>query len=103
MSIDKITVQATISADKNKVWEYYTKPEHITKWNFADPSWHCPSATNEMHVGGQYVARMEAKDGSYGFDFAAVYTEVNPGQILPMSLEVDIQLLHFGKRVMVQK
>ena len=56
-----------------------------------------------MQVGGQYVARMEAKDGSYGFDFAAVYTEVNPGQILPMSLEVDIQLLHFGKRVMVQK
>ncbi|BDQ12061.1 SRPBCC domain-containing protein [Sediminibacterium sp. TEGAF015] len=79
MTQDNITVQATISADKNKVWEYYTKPEHITKWNFADSSWHCPSATNEMHVGGHYVARMEANDGSFGFDFAAVYTEVNPG------------------------
>lgn len=76
MSQNRITISATVSADTKKVWDYYTSPEHITKWNFADPSWHCPSATNDLAVGGRYVARMEAKDGSYGFDFDAVYTDV---------------------------
>lgn len=80
MAQEKITIKATISADKQKVWNYYTKPEHITKWNFADPSWHCPTATNDLNVGGRYVARMEAKDGSFGFDFDAVYTEINKGE-----------------------
>jgi uncharacterized protein YndB with AHSA1/START domain len=80
MTTEKITIKATVSADKQKVWDYYTNPEHITKWNFADPSWHCPAATNDMKVGGRYVARMEAKDGSFGFDFDAVYTEINIGK-----------------------
>ncbi|MEO6069287.1 MAG: SRPBCC domain-containing protein [Chitinophagaceae bacterium] len=73
---DKITVTVTINADAAKVWNYYTKPEHITKWNFADPSWQCPKAENDMKVGGVYFARMEAKDGSFGFDFIANYTEI---------------------------
>lgn len=77
---DKITITATVSADRQKTWNYYTQPEHITKWNFADPSWHCPAATNDMTVGGRYVARMEAKDGSFGFDFDAVYTKINHGE-----------------------
>ena len=76
----KIKVSATINADTKKVWYFYTQPKHITKWNFADPSWHCPTATNDMNVGGRYVARMEAKDGSFGFDFDAVYTEINEGE-----------------------
>lgn len=80
MSTTKITVQASINADKNKVWDYYTNPEHITQWNFADPSWHCPSAKNDMRVGGTYLARMEAKDGSFGFDFEAVYTDIKDGE-----------------------
>jgi uncharacterized protein YndB with AHSA1/START domain len=79
MDTNKITVQAIILADKQKVWNYYTEAEHITKWNFADPSWHCPSASNELKVGGIYNARMEARDGSFGFDFLAVYTEINLG------------------------
>jgi uncharacterized protein YndB with AHSA1/START domain len=78
--MEKITIKTTISADKQKVWDYYTKPEHITKWNFADPSWHCPTASNEMIVGGRYVARMEAKNGSFGFDFNAVYKEIKQGE-----------------------
>jgi uncharacterized protein YndB with AHSA1/START domain len=77
--MDKIQIQAIISAEKQKVWDYYTMPEHITKWNFADPSWHCPSASNNMKIGGRYIARMEAKDGSFGFDFDATYTEKNEG------------------------
>jgi uncharacterized protein YndB with AHSA1/START domain len=78
--MDKITIKATVSADKQKVWDYYTQPEHIIKWNFADPSWHCPTATNDLKVGGRYLARMEAKDGSFGFDFDAVYNEINHGE-----------------------
>ena len=80
MKAQKITVQATINVDKNKVWNYYTNPKHITKWNFADPSWHCPSAENDMKIGGKYRARMEAKDGSFGFDFEAIYGEIIEGE-----------------------
>ena len=76
----KITVTATTNANVKKAWDYYTNPEHITKWNFADPSWQCPSASNDMQVGGKYSARMEAKDGSFGFDFEAIYDEVTEGE-----------------------
>ncbi len=76
MSITKITVQSNISAETKKVWDFYTNPEHITKWNFASDDWHCPKAENEMRVGGRYNSRMEAKDGSWGFDFEAIYDEV---------------------------
>jgi uncharacterized protein YndB with AHSA1/START domain len=76
MSLEKIIVESKIEADINKVWGFYTSPSHIINWNFADPSWHCPSASNDLKVGGKYVARMEAKDGSFGFDFEAIYTKV---------------------------
>lgn len=80
MSATKITIKAIISADRQKVWNYYTQPEHITKWNFADVSWHCPSASNDLRVGGKYLARMEARDGSFGFDFEASYNEIVTGE-----------------------
>jgi uncharacterized protein YndB with AHSA1/START domain len=80
MTDNKITINVTVSADSKKVWDYYTQPEHITKWNFADPSWHCPTATNDLKIGGRYLARMEAKDGSFGFDFDAVYTAIHHGE-----------------------
>lgn len=72
----KITVSAIINEPLLKVWNYWTSPEHITKWNFADPSWQCPKAENDLKVGGKYFARMEAKDGSFGFDFEAIYDVV---------------------------
>ncbi len=78
MPLPAITVQALISAPISKVWERYTQPEHITQWNFAHESWHCPAASNDMRVGGRYFARMEARDGSFGFDFEAVYLEIKP-------------------------
>ena len=77
---NSITVTATINANAKKVWDYYTNPEHIVKWNFAAPSWHCPKATNDMKIGGKYFARMEAKDGSFGFDFEAIYEEIKTGE-----------------------
>lgn len=75
-----ITVEATIAADNKKVWDYWTKPEHITKWNFASDDWHCPRAENDLRVGGKMKSRMEAKDGSFGFDFEAVYDEIIDGK-----------------------
>lgn len=80
MKLEKITIQTTVSADKQKAWDYYTLPEHITEWNFADPSWHCPIASNDLQIGGRYFARIEAKNGSIGFDFDATYTEINVGE-----------------------
>lgn len=76
MKTEKITVHAIIAADRKKVWEYYTNPVHITKWNFASDDWECPSASNDMRTGGKYSARMQAKDGSFGFDFEAIYDEI---------------------------
>ena len=76
MENSKIKVEALISALPQKVWTYYTQPEHITKWNFASDDWHCPRATNDLRPGGKYSARMEAKDGSFGFDFVATYDDV---------------------------
>lgn len=78
MNAKKITVTAIISADINTVWECYNEAQHITKWNFASDDWHCPNATNDLKVGGKYIARMEAKDGSFGFEFTAVYDEIIP-------------------------
>lgn len=80
MASNKITVRATVLVNSKNVWEYYTHPEHITQWNFADSSWHCPAASNDMRVGGKYFARMEAKDSSFGFDFEAIYTDVTKGE-----------------------
>lgn len=77
MEKTRITVEATIAADTNKVWDFWTSPEHITKWNFATEDWQCPRAENDLRIGGKYFARMEAKDGSFGFDFEALYDEVD--------------------------
>lgn len=74
--MSKISIEAIVAADPKKVWESYNDPKHITKWNFASEDWHCPSASSELKPGGKYVARMEARDGSFGFDFEAIYDEV---------------------------
>lgn len=78
----QLKVEAQIDAELDLVWEAWTSPEQITRWNFAIDTWHCPRASNDLRVGGRYAARMEAKDGSFGFDFEADYTEVRPRQKL---------------------
>src|SRR5512133_22995 len=76
----KITIQTIIPEEKKKVWNYYTEPKHIVNWNFASDDWSCPSAENDLRVGGKYKARMEAKDKSFGFDFEAIYNEIVEGE-----------------------
>ncbi len=64
-----ITIENKVNAPVEKVWKFWTEPEHIKKWNNASQDWHTPHAENDLRVGGKFVARMEAKDGSFGFDF----------------------------------
>ncbi|SMD46093.1 Uncharacterized conserved protein YndB, AHSA1/START domain [Aquiflexum balticum DSM 16537] len=71
-----LTVKATINASLEKAWEAWTGPDHITQWNFADVSWHCPHAENDLRENGKFSYRMEAKDGSFGFDFSGKYSQV---------------------------
>jgi uncharacterized protein YndB with AHSA1/START domain len=73
-----ITVEVDIYASVEKVWDYYTNPEHIVKWNNASDDWHTPRAENDLRVGGRFLSRMETRDGSAGFDFTGVYTDVRP-------------------------
>lgn len=87
MNFTKITINTVIVADIQKVWDYYNSPEHITKWNHASDDWHCPKAENDMKIGGTYLARMEAKDGSFGFDFKAIYDEIIPMAKVAYTLE----------------
>ncbi|MBO9596541.1 MAG: SRPBCC family protein [Cohnella sp.] len=72
----KVTVQAVIQAPVDKVWKCWTEPNHITKWNQASEDWHSPRSENDLRVGGKFTTRMEAKDGSMGFDFGGIYDEV---------------------------
>lgn len=85
----KITVTATVQAPVEKVWACWTEPQHITKWCFASEDWHAPRAENDLQVGGNFVTRMEAKDGSFGFEFGGIYTEVKPLETINYTLGDD--------------
>lgn len=73
-----LTVRTTVPVSAEKAWQYFNEPEHITKWNAASPDWHSPRATNDLRVNGKFSYRMEARDGSAGFDFEGVYSAVEP-------------------------
>ena len=81
-----LTVESTINAPVEKIWEYWTKPEHITKWSNASDDWHTTRAENDLHVGGSFLSRMEAKDGSFGFDFGGVYDAVRTNEYIEYTL-----------------
>lgn len=83
----RITVQTTVNAPVEKAWKFFTTPEHITQWNSASPDWHSPRAENDLRVGGKFSFRMEAKDGSFGFDFGGVYDDVTPNERIEYTME----------------
>ncbi|UGU17976.1 SRPBCC family protein [Sinomicrobium kalidii] len=74
--VTRITVEATANAPVAKVWKVWNTPGDIMQWNTPDPSWHTPSSENDLRVGGTFKNRMEAKDGSFGFDFEGIYDTV---------------------------
>ncbi len=76
LSKTTITVKAAVNAPVEKVWNLWTSPDHIIHWNNASDDWHTPRAENDLRTGGKFLSRMEAKDGSYGFDFEGVYDMV---------------------------
>ena len=80
-----ITVETTVHAPIAQVWKIYTSPEHIVHWNAASDDWHTTKATVDLRPGGNFCSRMEAKDGSFGFDFAGTYTSVKPNSLIEYS------------------
>lgn len=92
----KVTVSATINAPVEKVWKLWTTPENIMEWNSASPDWHTPRAENDLRVGGRFASRMEAKDGSFGFDFGGTYNTVNEYQQIAYTMDDDRKVdIHF--------
>jgi uncharacterized protein YndB with AHSA1/START domain len=88
----KITVETHVAAPIDEVWRAWTTPEDIKQWNAASDDWHTTAATVDLRVGGTFSSRMEAKDGSMGFDFAGTYTQIVPHE----RIECE-----FGGRVLV--
>lgn len=82
-----ITVETTVLKPVGDVWEYWNEPQHITKWCAASDDWHAPAAENDLRVGGRFTTRMEAKDGSFGFDFGGVYEEVRRNEFISYTME----------------
>ena len=84
-----ITIEATVNAPAEKVWKVWTNTEDITQWNNASPDWHTTRAENDLRPGGKFLSRMEAKDGSMGFDFWGIYDVVKPHEYIEMTLGDD--------------
>lgn len=80
-------METIVAAPVSKVWQCWTNPEHITKWCFAQDDWCAPMATNDVQVGGVFTTRMEAKDGSAGFDFGGTYTAVESEKVLAYTMK----------------
>ena len=77
-----ITVESAVNAPVEKVWKYWSDPEHITKWATASDDWHAPYADNDLRPDGKFKTTMAAKDGSFSFDFEGVYTTVQPNKLI---------------------
>lgn len=82
-----ITVSAKIKASEELIWDCLTNPDHIVNWNFASPDWCCPSAQVDLQPGGRFNIRMEARDGSMGFDFSGTYRNVTPASFYSYTLD----------------
>ena len=81
-----ITIKAIVNAPVEKVWNAWSNPEDIMKWNSASDDWHTPKAENDLRTGGKFLSRMEAKDGSWGFDFAGVYDNVEKFKVIEYTM-----------------
>lgn len=94
-----LTIETSVDAPVEKVWQYWTQPEHIKKWNTPSEDWHTTRAENDLRVGGTFLSRMEAKDGSFGFDFAGKYTKVVQNKTIAYVLEDERKVeVHFASK-----
>ncbi len=104
---ETITVETLIDAPIDTVWDYFTQPEHIEQWNHASPDWHTPEAENDLIEGGTFTYRMEAKDGSAGFDYTGTYDEIIPQAKISYTLDdgraVTVTFTEEGDRTYVSE
>lgn len=101
----RITVQANVAAPVDQVWQAYTTPADIVKWNAASDDWHTTKAEVDLREGGNFSSRMEAKDGSFGFDFAGTYTKIVEHQRIEYALgdrKVEVTFVPDPKGVVVR-
>jgi len=91
-NLSPITVSITVQAPVAKVWQLWTSPQHITQWCVATDTWHTPKAENDVRSGGRFLSRMEAKDGSMGFDLEGVYHDVIENELITYSLADERQV-----------
>lgn len=96
MEFKKVQIGAMINQNVEKVWDYYTQPEHVVHWNHASEDWHCPSAENDLREGGRFCYTMASRDGKVSFDFEGKYEIIVPFSRISYSLEdgraVDVLL-----------
>jgi uncharacterized protein YndB with AHSA1/START domain len=100
-----ITIETLVNAPIEKVWNYWTQPQHVKNWNSASDDWHTTKAENDLKVGGNFSFRMEAKDGSFGFDFGGVYDVVKENEYIEYTLgdgrKVKTSFINQGNTVKV--
>jgi uncharacterized protein YndB with AHSA1/START domain len=81
-----ISIDTNVNASIGKIWQFWTEPRHIMQWNAASDDWHTTKAENDLEVGGKFSSRMEAKDGSFGFDFFGIYDAVKINELIAYTL-----------------
>jgi len=94
----KITVETDVRAPIERVWQAYTTPADIVQWNAASDYWHTTTASVDLRAGGAFSSRMEAKDGSFGFDFAGTYTRIIPNRLIEYSFGDRAASVEFTER-----
>jgi uncharacterized protein YndB with AHSA1/START domain len=103
----KITVETLVNADMNKVWDAWNNPADIKQWNTAQDDWHTTKSTVDLREGGKFSSRMEAKDGSVGFDFEGTYTRVAPKKAIEYRMsdgrEVSVEFVDRPNGVLVKE
>ena len=103
----KISVEKVVNAPLNQVWNAWNNPADIQKWNAASQDWHTPRSTVDLREGGKFCARMEAKDGSEGFDFEGTYTRVEPLSLIEYRMSdgrgVKVEFAEHAGRVLVRE
>ena len=91
----RITVETSVAAPIDQVWRAYTTPADIVKWNAASDDWHTTKATVDLREGGVFSSRMEAKDGSFGFDFVGTYTKIVPNKLIEYTFGDRVGVVEF--------
>ena len=102
-----ITVQTNVKAPIDKVWQFWTTPNHITKWNTASEDWHTPFAENDLRAGGKFKSTMTSKDGKMSFDFEGTYTDILQNEIIKYEMtdgrKVEILFSKNGEEVIIKE